>query len=234
MVYINNKACEDIIKGLNPWYHRIDLGGGLMTSGDRNQALAFALYEDLLGDLDGKSVLDLGANACGLSIEFARRGATVTAIEYSDHYIKQANFVINHLNLNNRIKVHKADIHEMTRFGHFDIVICVGLIYHLRHPQLALDQLSYVAKQHLVISTQTKIGEDLTLTSREKDGRFSATWEPTEKAFLGMIKSAGFDDVRLISTKPHPGESIGNILGNRSYFYGKAFRKIKLPNLTQF
>lgn len=225
---------QDQVNALGQWYHRIDLGGGVITPGDRNQSLTYALYERFLPpDLTGLKALDLGANACGLSIELAKRGASVTAIERADDSIEQARFVVNHLGLADRISIVKADVHEMVRFGQFDIVACVGLVYHLRHPQLALDQLSHVAKSHLLISTQTTIGDALTLTSRgAKRGAFSATWEPTEAAFEGMLISAGFRQVKLVSTKPHPGESPGNILGNRSYFYAKQFQKTKLPKLT--
>jgi hypothetical protein len=49
---------------LAPWYHRIDLGDGLVTPGTRNQGLVFDLYRELLpSDLSGLTVLDLGANA---------------------------------------------------------------------------------------------------------------------------------------------------------------------------
>lgn len=223
----------DRLRALGDWYHRIELGGGLVTPGDRNQALTYSLYQRYLPpDLTGLSVLDLGANACGLSIEFAKRGALFTAIERADQYIEQARFVVDHFGLSDRISIHKADVHEMTRFGTFDIVACVGLVYHLRHPQLALDQLGHVTRKHLIISTQTTEGDALTLTSRgAKRGAFSATWEPTEPAFEGMLRSAGFRDVALVSTKPHPGESPGNILGNRSYFYAQAFKPVELPLL---
>jgi ubiquinone/menaquinone biosynthesis C-methylase UbiE len=224
----NNSLISSISK-LEPWYHRIDLGEAIITPGDRNQALTFSLYETILGDLTNKTVLDLGANACGLSIEFAQRGAIVTAIEINDLYIEQAKLVIDHMNLASRITIHKADIHEMMRFGNFDIVSCLGILYHLRHPQLALDQLSHVAKEHLLISSQTKEGDSFTMTSRSKQGTFAPRWEPTEPALFGMLNSAGFRDVRLLSTKPHIGECSGSILGNRSYFYAKAFKKTSLP-----
>lgn len=228
------KTLTDKVNSLGVWYHRIDLGDGVITPGDRNQALTYALYEPHIGDVSGKTVLDLGANACGLSVEFARRGAHVTAIERADPSLEQARFVVDHFGLSDRITIHKADVHEMRRFGQFDIVCCVGLVYHLRHPQLALDQLSHVTKRTLLISTQTRPGKALTLTSRaEVEGRagFSATWEPTEIVFDGMLRASGFRNVRLLSTKPHAGESPGNILGNRSYFIGDFGKKVALPEV---
>lgn len=224
---------RDTVEALGPWYHRIDLGGGVVTPGDRNQALTFALYESRLPDLRGKTVLDLGANACGLSVEFAKRGAIVTAIERAEESIAQARLVLDVLCLSDRVTIHNADVHQMLEFGTFDIVACVGLVYHLRHPQLALDQLSHVARGPLLISTQTTPGDALTLTSRgTKRGRFSATWEPTEAAFAGMLRDTGFRDVEVLSTKPHAGESPGNILGNRSYFFAQFGKRALLPVIS--
>ena len=89
-------------------------------------------------------MLDIGANACGLSLEFARRGASVVAIEKSPTYVKQANFVVKELQLNRQIEICQCDIFDAIDLGDFDIISYVGLSYHLRHPQLALDMLSNI------------------------------------------------------------------------------------------
>jgi tRNA (mo5U34)-methyltransferase len=91
------------ITALGNWYHRIDLGNGVVTPGIRNQALVFNVYEKHLPAISGLRVLDLGANACGLSIEFAKRGASVVAVERSPVYVEQARFVVSHLGLSDRI-----------------------------------------------------------------------------------------------------------------------------------
>ena len=93
--------------GMGKWYHRIELPDGTVTPGDRDQSLVFALYASLLpADLSSWSVLDLGANACGLTIEFARRGAAVTAVEYSKHYLDQAEFVLRATGLRERVSLY--------------------------------------------------------------------------------------------------------------------------------
>ena len=155
-----------IPSGLGDWYHRIDLGNGIITPGDRDQSLTFDLYEPLLPPLKGLRVLDIGANACGLSLEFARRGASVVAIERSPTYIKQANFVVKELQLNRQIEICQCDIFDAIDLGDFDIISYVGLSYHLRYPQLALDMLSNICKVSLLTSTQTIPGDTYEMRNR--------------------------------------------------------------------
>lgn len=217
------------------WYHRIDMGGGVFTPGTRNQALVFNLYASRLpSDLAGARVLDLGANACGLSVEFARRGAKVVAIEHSEIYVRQARFVVEHLGLASAIEIHNGDLFSAIDHGEFDIVCYVGLSYHIRHPQLALDMLSWVCRGHLVASTQTDEGDALVMRNRasiaEKRVRGELWgWNPTEKLFVEMIGHAGFKNAELVSSRPHPGERRGETLSNRSYFYARAGERAPLP-----
>lgn len=223
------------IEMLGPWYHRIDLGDNCITPGDRDQSITYNLYNELLPeDLSGKTVLDLGANACGLSIEFAKRGADVLAVEINDRYIEQANFVINHLGFSEKIKLIKEDLFQAYKLGEFDIVAYVGLSYHVRHPQLALDMLTWNCRDVLIASTQTISGSGLNMVNRiernrDKAGSALGGYEPTEQLFRSMIRTAGFRDPILVSTRPHRGEQEGRYCGNRSYFFARAGNRAKLP-----
>ena len=98
---------------LGAWYHRIELPDGTVTPGDRDQSLVYSLYESYLpSDVGNLRVLDLGANACGLAIEFARRGAQVTAVEYSRHYLTQAQFVLHATGLADRVQLLLGDVYR--------------------------------------------------------------------------------------------------------------------------
>jgi SAM-dependent methyltransferase len=225
------------IEELGPWYHYIEFGNGVITPGDRDQSLVFAMYRDHLPvDLTEKTVLDLGANAAGLSIEFARRGALVTAVEASGHYCDQAHFVVEEFGLSDRVEILQRDIYSLADWSRrFDIVCYVGLSYHLPYPQLALDMLSHLCDEQLISSTQTVPGDALSLHNRarhlvDRDQDVLHGWEPTERLFLSMLAHAGFRNPEVISTAPHPDERVGRLCGNRSYFLADApVRPTPLP-----
>ncbi|MEZ5894866.1 MAG: methyltransferase domain-containing protein [Parvularculaceae bacterium] len=217
------------------WYHRIEIEPGVFTPGIRNQGLVYNLYKDRLPqDLTGMRVLDLGANACGLSVEFAKRGAKVVAIEHHARYVKQGRFVIDALKLEDAIELHQGDLFSAREHGEFDIVCYVGLAYHIRHPQLALDMLGGMCRKHFIASSQTDPGDRLVMRNRAADAKQRKVgelwgWNPTERLFIEMIGHAGFTNAVLVSTHPHPGETKGNVLSNRSYFYAEAGEGVLLP-----
>lgn len=228
------------IAALGKWYHRIDLGGGVFTPGTRDQGITFGIYQRFLpAQLTGLRVLDLGANACGLSVEFAKRGASVLAIENGGGYVQQARLVLSELGLSEKVEIQQADLFDSRQFGEFDIVCYVGLSYHIRYPQLALDMLGWVLKPdgHLLASTQTVAGDALILVNRasrypRERGELYG-WEPTETLFTDMLMQAGFNDVACVSTSPHPGETKGIIAGNRSYFHATGGRRVPLPFISK-
>ena len=228
----------ETIDQLGSWYHKINLGGGSVTPGKRNQEIVFNLYENhIQSDLTGATVLDLGANACGLSVEFAKRGASVVAVENSVTYTKQAEFVIHRLGLHDRIKIKRIDLFQTHSLGKFDFVAYLGLSYHIRHPQLALDMISHHCSGKLLASTQTIPGDKLTMMNRarHKQNRESGElygWEPTENLFADMMAHAGFTNTQLVSRAPHPGEDENNIAGNAAYYIADAGSPVPLPFLS--
>jgi len=226
---------EEEVKGFGNWYHKIDLGDGVYTPGERNQSLTFDLYRDLLPkDLSGLTVLDLGANACGFSIEFARRGARVTAVESASRYVDQAKYVVQKLGMKDRVRIQQMDLFDVHELGEFDIVAYVGLSYHVDFPELAIAMLSNMCRHSLVTSTQTLPGGGLIMENRAKSkpGRKLNElygYEPTEELYLSWLSKYGFKNPRLVSTAPHAGEDKRNKLGNRSYFFAEAGNGYTLP-----
>jgi tRNA (mo5U34)-methyltransferase len=101
------------------------------------QGFARAIPEDL----SGKSVLDIGCNAGFYSIEMKRRGASrVLGIDSDDRYLAQGRFAAQVLNAD--IEFRNMSVYDVANLGEkFDLVIFMGVFYHLRHPLLALDLL---------------------------------------------------------------------------------------------
>ena len=92
-------------------------------------------------DLTGKSVLDIGCNAGFYSLEMKRRGAArVVGIDSDPSYLAQARFAAEVVGA--EIEFRELDVYQIAKLQEkFDLVLFMGVLYHLRHPLLALDLL---------------------------------------------------------------------------------------------
>lgn len=138
-------ALEHRIRALGPWFHNLVLDG-VQTApehflGDypriKFERFAAALPERLTG----KTVLDIGCNAGFYAFEMKRRGAArVVAIDSDERYLAQARLAAEVLG--HDIDLRCLDVYRIAELGErFDFVMFMGVLYHLRHPLLALDRL---------------------------------------------------------------------------------------------
>jgi tRNA (mo5U34)-methyltransferase len=113
-------------------------------------------------DLAGKSVLDIGCNGGFYSIEMKRRGARrVVGIDHDADYLAQARFAADVLGLD--IEFHRLSVFDVALLGErFDVVIFMGVLYHLRHPLLALDLIrAHVAGDMLIFQSMQRGSKDV-------------------------------------------------------------------------
>lgn len=133
------------IAALAPWFQNIDLGGGTWTAPDhflgdypafKYRRFAHALPDDLAG----ASVLDIGCNAGFYSFEMKKRGAgRVLGIETDPRYLAQGRLAADALGFT-EVEFRQCSVYDVGSLGEkFDLVIFMGVLYHLRHPLLALD-----------------------------------------------------------------------------------------------
>ena len=116
----------------------------------------------LPGDLSGWRVLDIGCNAGFYSIELARRGAGVTAIDLDPHYLGQARFAAEVCGVAERITFEETQVYGLAgREAAYDLVLFMGVFYHLRYPLLGLDVVSRTLRPggRLVFQTLTMPGD---------------------------------------------------------------------------
>jgi tRNA (mo5U34)-methyltransferase len=132
------------IEALAPWFHNIDLNG-IQTApehflGDYPRSKFAGFASAVPEDLTGKSVLDIGCNAGFYSVEMKRRGAErVVGIDSDDRYLEQARLASEALGFTG-IEFRNLSVYDVAALGErFDLVIFMGVLYHLRHPLLALD-----------------------------------------------------------------------------------------------
>lgn len=131
------------VEQLGPWFHNIRLQGVETAPnhplGDY-PSVKWRSFEYVLAPLvAGRSVLDIGCNGGFYSLELAKLGASrVVAVDEREDYLDQARFAaeISGYEIEFRcMSVYDiADLREQ-----FDIVLFMGVLYHLRHPLLALD-----------------------------------------------------------------------------------------------
>ena len=214
-------ALKERIDELGPWFHNIELGGQWTAPdhflGDypRKKFERFAAH--LPQDLSGKSVLDIGCNAGFYSMEMKRRGAErVVGIDSDERYLEQARFAAETLGYDN-IEFRNLSVYDVGALGEtFDVVIFMGVLYHLRHPLLALDLIhDHVAGDMLIFQSMQRgsnrlmeIDEDYPFEEREvfresawpkmyfieKEYARDWTnwWVPNRAAAEAMLRASGF------------------------------------------
>lgn len=158
---------RESIEQMAPWFHNIHLPDGNQTAPDHflGDFPAFKwqqIKNNIPDDLTGKTALDIGCNAGFYSLELAKRGAEVTAIDLDTSYLKQAEWVIDQFGLENKITLKQQQVYDLAHEDQiYDIVWFMGVFYHLRYPLLALDILATKTREILVFQTLTMPGSDV-------------------------------------------------------------------------
>ncbi|MBU6281770.1 DUF1698 domain-containing protein [bacterium] len=206
--------------GLAPWYQRVYLGSGVHTlewpHAAHHETVWAALEPALPADLRGLSVLDVGANAGWFSLRAKRRGARrVVGLEPDPRYLAQAELCREAWDADVEYRALGADdlgsIEES-----FDVVLATGLLYHLRHPLLALERIADLCRDAVVVETEVvparrrqrirmRLGPPDRLRIRsvgagfmkfvegdELNGDPSNWWVPDTECVRGMLRAAGF------------------------------------------
>jgi tRNA (mo5U34)-methyltransferase len=155
------------VERLGPWFHNLHLPHGAQTApqhplGDFPSTKWRVLRDYIPSSLDGAIALDIGCNAGFYSFELARRGARVVAIDTDTHYLEQARWAAGQLGLQERIEFRKASVYELACSSErFDLVLFMGVFYHLRHPLLALDIVASKVNSLFVFQTLTLPGTEI-------------------------------------------------------------------------
>lgn len=205
---------------LGPWFHNINLGG-VMTApdhflGDYPSIKWRRFAHSIPDDLEGRSVLDIGCNGGFYAIEMKRRGAgLVVGIDSDPDYLRQARFAAEVCGVD--LDLRRMSVYEIARLGRrFDLVLCMGVFYHLRYPLLALDLLyEHVVGDTMVFQsmlrgsggvepvardypfTETSIFDresypKLHFVEHEYCGDPTNWWIPNRACIEALLRSAGF------------------------------------------
>lgn len=172
----------------NPWFQNIVLPDGTETNPSRPE-YPLVLWNEVLPylDLKGKTVLDIGSNGGFMMLEMEKLGATVTAIDSNPLYVNQSNFIKKAFNLN--AKVYQRDI-EVPLDNKYDIVLMLGIIYHVENPILALKNTIKATKEYLILETAIAAGEESFAKFMDL-GPLMYKWVPTLKCMETLISYCG-------------------------------------------
>jgi tRNA (mo5U34)-methyltransferase len=217
------------------WYHEIDLGNGVLTRGMKSRHDIRREWElAALGDLTGKSLLDIGGVDGAYAFLAERAGASPVAVldHYvwaadSDHYgrIYQEHVAAgtippapheseawhpDSLPSRWRIDTARQALHsrvepialdfaecELAALGQWDIVLYLGVLYHMRDPLRALRRLAAVTREQAIIETEAMFIRNHPdalwrfFPAGELNHDRSSWWTPNINALMGIIGAAG-------------------------------------------
>lgn len=219
---VNTDEIRRRAEALGPWFHNIHLGGGVWTAPDHflgdYPAVKWRRFADAVpADLTGRTVLDIGCNGGFYAMEMKRRGADrVLGIDFDEDYLAQARFAAKVAGLD--IEFRRLSVYDVASLGErFDLVVFMGVFYHLRHPLLALDLIhDHVARDLLLFQSMQRgadtvepVADDYPFVETDHFDRpgypkmhfieksYSADptnwWAPNRACAEAVLRSAGFE-----------------------------------------
>jgi tRNA (mo5U34)-methyltransferase len=218
---MTQEEIKNQLRGLGQWFHNLDLNG-IPTApnhflGDYPRIKWQNFADAIPENLSGMTVLDIGCNAGFYSIEMKRRGADrVLGIDFDETYLAQARFAATVKGV--KIEFQQLSVYDVAQLREkFDIVLFMGVLYHLRHPLLALDLIHEHVTKGLFIYQSMQRGTD-EVASLEENYDFQETdvfeepgypkmyfverkyagdptnwWIPNSACSEAMLRSAGFE-----------------------------------------
>jgi tRNA (mo5U34)-methyltransferase len=189
------------------WYHTIDLGHNVITKGAVNTIRRLPRYK-LPENLSGLRVLDIGANNGFFSIEASKRGAKVVAMDRwsGDGAAPREQFDLACRATGTSVETHDLDVYDLApdKFGVFDMVFFLGVLYHLKHPILALEKVASVTKGTMILETHADaLGLDypsaVYYTGSQINYDPTNYWGPNPLAVEAWVMEAGFASFKPIS-----------------------------------
>ena len=198
------------------WFHTIDLGHGVVTPGATDPARKVLPTLGLPQDLTGVSVLDVGAWDGFYSFEAERRGAR--RVVATDSYCwlgpgwgtKEA-FLLARDALRSSVEDVDIDVMDLApeRVGTFDLVLFLGVLYHLRDPVGAMQRVASVTTNQLIMETEARLDwlpwpSARVFVDRELNNDPTNLFAFNTSALMGLLRKAGFARCSIHYRSPWP------------------------------
>ena len=216
-------AIRERAASLGPWFHNLNLRGVHTAPdhflGDFPAVKWRSFADDIPQDMTGRSVLDIGANGGFYAMEMKRRGADrVLGIDFDEDYLAQARFAAEVEGLD--VEFRRMSVYDVGALAErFDVVFFIGVLYHLRHPLLALDLVHEHVTRDLLVFQSMQRGSNAVAEVKpdyafweqdhfddpgyprmhfiERDYAHDNTnwWAPNRACSAAMLRSAGYEIV---------------------------------------
>src|SRR5713101_7940530 len=188
------------------WFQQIDLGNGIVTPGAEHSPGKLEIL-GLPDDLRGWSVLDVGAWDGFFSFAAERRGAR--SVLATDHFCwggggwgTKAGFDLARKVLRSKVRSKRIDVldHAPETVGVFDLVLFLSVLYHMRHPLLALEKMASVTRRLLIIETHVDMLDcprpAMAFYPSDELCHDASNWcGPNPAMIEAMLKTVGFQKV---------------------------------------
>jgi SAM-dependent methyltransferase len=231
---VDGPSIREKIGSYSRWHYEFDLRGEKTpihppSRANAHQERKRLFFEPLVelcgGSLKGKRVLDLGCNAGFWSLEALERGADfVLGIDGRDMHVDQAEFVFEVKEVDKtRYQFVAANVFDFdySRWGAFDIVLCLGLLYHISRPVELMETIAQVNDDICVIDTLVSLMPRSYLRLRWEDPENpihsadrALVMSPTRQAVVDLCESFQYSVAIL-----HP--SFEDYRGARNYRQGR-------------
>ena len=184
------------------WWHSFELPDGTRIEGVSDleaQKMRIGQFP-IAQDLSGKRVLDIGTWDGWFAFEMERRGAEVVAIDRWDN----PRFHEMRSRLGSRVEYRQVDVHELSpgTVGYFDIVLFMGVLYHVKHPLLALERVCSVTREMAAVESFVLPGSGNHLQFYEDDdfgGQVDNWFAPTADCLQALCRTGGFARAELVN-----------------------------------
>jgi tRNA (mo5U34)-methyltransferase len=209
---VNAEEIRRAIASFSRWHYQFDLRGQLTPIWRQDQVnrheqrvhyFLDPLVEFLGGSLAGKRVLDLGCNAGFWALRAIQAGCShVLGIDGRRMHIDQANLVFEVDEVSHdRYDFLCADVFDVdySRLGPFDVVLCLGLLYHISKPVELFERIAPANTEIMLIDTALSLAPGAYLEIRYESPDIEANaidrplvLYPTALAVNEIVRQGGY------------------------------------------
>jgi 2-polyprenyl-3-methyl-5-hydroxy-6-metoxy-1,4-benzoquinol methylase len=203
---------QEIETRYGPWTaHNLQLQDDLYTirpgvagGNEARVRRVLQLVADLAhGPIERLRILDLGALEGLFAVELARQGASVVAVEGREANLEKMRLAKEALGLEH-LELRHEDVRALdrARHGEFDVVLCLGLLYHLDAPDI-----------FLLLERMREVCRDLVIIETRISPYPSAQHQHNGRRYWGVVTAEPPPD-----TPPHSRDALWSSIGNPRSF----------------